>query len=207
MSTISAVSPAVTRQLSTLELPRPKGPTRLQILARSLLLLALFAAPWAYGAVLPWGWAGLTILACLTLLVWVLAGLQRGGITLVGSPLYWPFLGFLVVASLQLSLGLTYDRLATREALVKIATDLLLFFLAGQLFNTEAYVGFSHPTYGELTAGRQNSLITDGLGRFDPMGAAPDFSVIGVSNTAAGGGDTQTARFNTSLQYRVGVAS
>jgi predicted porin len=75
----------------------------------------------------------------------------------------------------------------------------------GQLFNTEAYAGFSHPTYGELTAGRQNSLITDGLGRFDPMGAAPNFSVIGVSNTAGGGGDTQTARFNTSLLYRVGV--
>jgi predicted porin len=76
---------------------------------------------------------------------------------------------------------------------------------AGQLFNTEAYVGFSHPTYGELTAGRQNSRITDGLGRFDPMGAAPNFSVIGVSNTAAGGGITQTARFNTSLLYHVGV--
>ena len=26
---------------------------------------------------------------------------------------------------------------------------------AGQLFNTEAYIGFSHPTYGELIAGRQ----------------------------------------------------
>jgi predicted porin len=76
---------------------------------------------------------------------------------------------------------------------------------AGQLINTEGYVGFSHPTYGDLTAGRQNSLITDGLARFDPMNAAPNFSVIGVSNTAAGGGDTQTARFNTSLKYRIGV--
>jgi predicted porin len=76
---------------------------------------------------------------------------------------------------------------------------------AGQLFNTEAYAGFSHPTYGEVTAGRQDSLITQGLGRFDPMGGAPNFSVIGVSNTAGGGGDTQTARFNTSLLYRVGV--
>src|SRR5271169_676417 len=76
---------------------------------------------------------------------------------------------------------------------------------AGQLFNTETYVGFSHPTYGELTAGRQNSLIVDGASRFDPMGAAPNFSVIGVSNTAAGGGDTQDARYNTSLKYRIGV--
>ena len=76
---------------------------------------------------------------------------------------------------------------------------------AGQLFNTEAYVGLSNPTYGELLAGRQNSLIVDGASRFDPMGAAPSFSVIGVSNTAAGGGDTETARYNTSLKYRIGV--
>ena len=76
---------------------------------------------------------------------------------------------------------------------------------AGQLFNTEGYAGFSHPTYGELTAGRQNSLITDGLARFDPMNAAPSFSVIGVSNLAAGGGATQTARYNTSAKYRIGV--
>jgi predicted porin len=76
---------------------------------------------------------------------------------------------------------------------------------AGQLFNTEAYLGFSHPTYGEMTAGRQNSLIVDGANRFDPMGAASSFSVIGVSNTAAGGGDTQDARYNTSLKYRLGV--
>src|SRR5271156_4232872 len=59
---------------------------------------------------------------------------------------------------------------------------------AGQLFNTEAYIGFSNPTYGELLAGRQNSLIVDAASRFDPMGAASSFSVIGVSNVAAGGG-------------------
>ena len=76
---------------------------------------------------------------------------------------------------------------------------------AGQLFNTEAYIGLSNPTYGELLAGRQNSLIVDGASRFDPMGAASSFSVIGVSNTAAGGGDTETARYNTSLKYRIGV--
>ena len=76
---------------------------------------------------------------------------------------------------------------------------------AGQLFNTEAYIGLSNPTYGELLAGRQNSLIVDGASRFDPMGAASSFSVIGVSNTAAGGGDTETARYNTALKYRIGV--
>jgi predicted porin len=78
---------------------------------------------------------------------------------------------------------------------------------AGQLFNTESYIGFSNPTYGELLARRQNSLIVDGASRFDPMGAASSFSVLGVSNTVAGGGDTETARYNTSLKYRLGVGS
>ncbi len=76
---------------------------------------------------------------------------------------------------------------------------------AGQLFNTEAYAGLSHPTYGRLTAGRQNSLILQGLGDYDAMGSAPAFSVIGVSSTVAGGGDTENARYNTSVKYQVGV--
>jgi predicted porin len=74
---------------------------------------------------------------------------------------------------------------------------------AGQLFNTEAYAGFSHPTFGVLTAGRQNSLILQGLGDYDPMSSAPAFSVIGISSTVAGGGDTENARYNTSLKYQV----
>jgi predicted porin len=74
---------------------------------------------------------------------------------------------------------------------------------AGQLFNTEGYAGFSHPTFGTLTAGRQNSLILQGLGDYDAMGGAPAFSVIGVSNIAGGGGDTENARYNTSVKYDV----
>jgi predicted porin len=74
---------------------------------------------------------------------------------------------------------------------------------AGQLFNTEAYAGLSHPTFGTLTAGRQNSLILQGLGDYDAMDAAPAFSVIGVSNVVAGGGDTENARYNTSVKYQV----
>ena len=78
---------------------------------------------------------------------------------------------------------------------------------AGQLFNTEAYAGFSHPTFGRLTVGRQDSLILDGLGDYDAMGAAPAFSVIGVSNIAAGGGDTESARYNTAVKYQVDVSA
>jgi predicted porin len=76
---------------------------------------------------------------------------------------------------------------------------------AGQLFNTVAYAGVSHPTFGALTVGRQDSLVLDALGVYDAMRAAPAFSVTGTSNTVAGAGDTEDARYNTSVQYRVGV--
>lgn len=72
---------------------------------------------------------------------------------------------------------------------------------AGQIFNTIAYGGVSNPVFGTLTAGRQDSLILDGLGAYDAMAAAPAFSVIGASNTAGGAGDTEDARFATSVQY------
>jgi len=77
---------------------------------------------------------------------------------------------------------------------------------AGQIFNTVAYGGVSNPVFGTLTVGRQDSLILDGLGHYDAMAAAPAFSVIGASNTAGGAGDTEDARFATSVQYanRVG---
>jgi predicted porin len=78
---------------------------------------------------------------------------------------------------------------------------------AGQLFNTEAYAGFSHPTFGTLTGGRQNSLILDGLSAYDALGSAPAFSVLGVSNIVGGGGDTESARYATSVKYMVDVGA
>jgi predicted porin len=76
---------------------------------------------------------------------------------------------------------------------------------AGQMFNTVAYAGISHPTFGAVTVGRQDSLVLDGLGRYDAMGAAPAFSLIGASNVVSGAGDTENARYNTSILYRVPV--
>jgi predicted porin len=75
---------------------------------------------------------------------------------------------------------------------------------AGQWDNTRAYLGFSHPTFGTLTAGRQYALSTDLIGAYDPMGASYAFSLIGFSSTLGGGlGDTETARYNTSLKYLI----
>jgi predicted porin len=78
---------------------------------------------------------------------------------------------------------------------------------AGQIFNTVAYGGVSNPVFGTLTVGRQDSLILDNLGRYDAMAAAPAFSVIGASSTAAGTGDTEDARYNTSVQYSKSIGA
>jgi predicted porin len=75
---------------------------------------------------------------------------------------------------------------------------------AGQLLNTVAYAGVSNRVLGALTVGRQDSLVLDALGRYDSMFAASAFSLVGASNTVAGAGDTEDARYNSSVQYRVG---
>jgi len=48
------------------------------------------------------------------------------------SPIYLPTAAFLVLAAVQYFGGLTLDRAATQEALAKLVTDLVLFFLAAQ---------------------------------------------------------------------------
>jgi len=72
----------------------------------------------------------------------------------------------------------------------------------GQAFNGAAYGGLSSPLYGTLTIGRQNSLVNDGMGTYDPMGLSYAFSLIGYSGTPGGGiGDTETARWDDSVKY------
>ncbi len=72
----------------------------------------------------------------------------------------------------------------------------------GQAFNGAAYAGLSSPLYGTLTFGRQNSLVNDGMGAYDPMALSYAFSLIGYSGTPGGGiGDTETARWDSSVKY------
>jgi len=73
--------------------------------------------------------------------------------------------------------------------------------LAGQLFAGAAYAGFSSPTYGSFTFGRNVTILADGIAKYDPMGASNAFSLIGYSGTAAGGGDTEDRRLDQSLKY------
>jgi O-antigen ligase len=77
----------------------------------------------------------MTAAAFLALILWALGCAQRGVLKIAWSPLYWPFLAFLLLAVVQFFAGLTIDRLATREAILKIVADLVIFFLAGQLLS------------------------------------------------------------------------
>ena len=73
--------------------------------------------------------------------------------------------------------------------------------ICGQLFAGGAYAGFSSPTYGSFTFGRHVTLLADGIAKYDILGAAQAFSLIGYSGTAAGGGDTEDRRLDQSVKY------
>src|SRR5271154_3099434 len=70
---------------------------------------------------------------------------------------------------------------------------------AGQTF-IQSLAGISSKTFGTLTVGRQNTVLADGIAKYDPNYASQAFSVIGLSGTAAGGGDTQDRRVDSSLK-------
>ncbi len=76
--------------------------------------------------------------------------------------------------------------------------------VAGQAFQ-QAFAGFSSPTFGTITFGRQNTLLADGVAKYDPNYASQAFSVIGLSGFTAGAGDTQNRRLDSSLKYTLNV--
>jgi len=72
--------------------------------------------------------------------------------------------------------------------------------LAGQAFE-QSFVGISSRTYGTLTFGRQNTTLADLIAKYDPQQVSYAFSLLGLSGTPAGGGDTQDRRFDDSIKY------
>lgn len=103
-------------------------------IARFLLVLTLMAAPMAFGSVQVWAWAGLAVMAAVLLILWALGCLQQGAVRIQWSFLYVPAALFLLLGIEQLAGHLTLDPFATREALIELFTDLIFFFLAGQLW-------------------------------------------------------------------------
>jgi predicted porin len=72
--------------------------------------------------------------------------------------------------------------------------------IAGQIFQ-QSFIGVSSPTYGTLTFGRQNTTLADLVAKYDPQQVSYAFSVVGLSGTPAGGGDTQDRRLDDSVKY------
>jgi O-antigen ligase len=91
-------------------------------------------APLAFGAVQTWAWASLAVLAVLLLFLWGIGCVQQGAVNIFWSPLYLPAGLFLLLGVVQFFDHLTVDAIGTREALLKLVTDLIFFFLAGQLW-------------------------------------------------------------------------
>jgi predicted porin len=73
----------------------------------------------------------------------------------------------------------------------------------GQWDNSQAFLGISNKTYGTLTVGRVNTLSLDAINTYDPMGGSYAFSPLGFSGSYAGFGDTEAARANTAVKYRL----
>jgi predicted porin len=76
---------------------------------------------------------------------------------------------------------------------------------AGQPFQGAAYAGISSKTFGTLTFGRQNTLMSEALSKYDPQLQSNAFSPIALQGTAGGFGDTQNRIFDSSAKYVINV--
>jgi O-antigen ligase len=103
-------------------------------IARILVVAALFGAPLAFGAVITVAWVALGLIASVALFLWALGSVQLGQIKPLWSPLYIPLGLFFLLAAAQSAARLTLDTSETRQALVMLASNLIFFFLAVQLF-------------------------------------------------------------------------
>src|SRR5260370_19893328 len=120
---------AVSRPVS-----RRTGETDWFSLVRILLVVSLFGAPMAFGALETWAWSALSIVTFSLLPGWALGCIEENKIRIRWSPYHLLGALFLSLGMTQLVTGRTLDRIATREALFKLAADLVIFFLAAQLF-------------------------------------------------------------------------
>jgi predicted porin len=71
----------------------------------------------------------------------------------------------------------------------------------GQAFNGVIWAGVSHPHFGTLTIGRQQSLQLDSLALYDPQALSYAFSFLGYSGFNGGAGSTEGARWDNSGKY------
>jgi predicted porin len=101
--------------------------------------------------------------------------------------------------------GQLYNALATVKSANGIPTASQNFSgdgsRAGQLFNGEAWGGFSHPLYGTLTLGRQYSTMVDAFAEYDQL-ISLGFSMLGYYGTLGSMGGLEAAIMNDTVKYK-----
>jgi O-antigen ligase len=113
-----------------------------------------------------WAWGDLAVLVLLTLVLWAVGCAHCGVLRINWSPFYWPYLAFLILAVVQMRAGWTFDHFATREAVLKIITNFLLFFLAGQLLSAQPENGRASEWFGLIATCLAFGLCGFALGQF-----------------------------------------
>ena len=105
---------------------------------RIAVVAVLCAAPFAFGAVQTWAWSVLAVSALVLLVCWAIGCVLQKQIIIQWVPLYIPALLLFLLGIVQFAGSLSFDEIGTRGALTKFTTNLLLFFLMGQLFATSS---------------------------------------------------------------------
>ena len=105
----------------------------MRLLRIGICLLIAFSVL-AFGTVEIWSESILEVGAAVLFLWWAVLIFRNREIETHWSPVYWPLLAFLGIATLQLAFGATAYPFLTGVALLKISACSLLFFLTGQAF-------------------------------------------------------------------------
>jgi predicted porin len=71
---------------------------------------------------------------------------------------------------------------------------------AGQAFQT-AYVGLKWARFGQVTVGRQVTLVSEGTIKYDPNYDSTAFGLLGASKTYSGAGSSEDNRLDDVLKY------
>jgi len=100
-----------------------------------VLILTLALGTLAFGAVQAWAWGALIVLSATALVLWAMGSARQDTISIAWTPLYLPAGAFLLLALAQYFSHATADAISTRESLIKLAADLIIFVLATQLWS------------------------------------------------------------------------
>src|SRR2546428_694118 len=98
--------------------------------SRAVLAAALFASPWAFGAVQTWAWTSVGAVAALAVFLWAVGSVRKGALRIAWSPLHSLAGLFLLLGMGPRGRGPSLVLLARPVGGVYFSKDLLFFFLA-----------------------------------------------------------------------------